>query len=87
MLRADVREAVKENRFAIYSVQNIDQMMELLTGRKAGIKDKMNRYPEDTINYLVQKRIEKLNSLRKTFAADNKGSAQHKFSRNNERKN
>ncbi len=85
MLRADVREAVKQNKFAIYSVQNIDQVMELLTGKKAGVKDKKNHYPKDTINYLVQKRIDKLNKLRKTFAADNK-TPEHDFSRKNELK-
>ena len=85
MLRADVREAVKENKFAIYSVQTIDQMMELLTDKKAGVKDKNNHYPKGTVNYLVQKRIDKLNKLRKTFAADNKVS-RHDFSRKNELK-
>ena len=85
MLRADVREAVKQNKFAIYSVQTIDQMMELLTGKKAGVRDKKNHYPKDTINYLVQKRIDKLNKLRKTFAADNK-TPEHNFSRKNELK-
>ncbi len=83
MLRADVREAVKENKFAIYSVQTIDQMMELLTDRKAGVKDKNNHYPQGTVNYLVQKRIDKLNKLRKTFAADNKV-PEHDFTRKNE---
>ena len=85
MLRADVREAVKQNRFAIYSVQTIDQMMELLTDRKAGVKDINNHYPHGTVNYLVQKRIEKLNKLRKTFAADN-NKPEHDFSRKNELK-
>ena len=85
MLRADVREAVKENRFAIYSVQTIDQMMELLTDRKAGVKDKNNHYPQRTINYLVQKRIDELNKLRKFFAADNKV-PEHNFTRKNELK-
>ncbi len=85
MLRADVREAVKQNRFAIYSVQNIDQMMELLTDRQAGVKDENNHYPQGSVNYLVQQRIDKLNKLRKKFAADNKVPG-HNFSRKNERK-
>jgi lon-related putative ATP-dependent protease len=85
MLREDVREAVKQNRFAIYSVQNIDQMMALLTGKPAGIKDKSSNYPEGTINYLVQKRIEKLNKLRKSYAAEHKV-REHDFTRKNEPK-
>ena len=85
MLRADVRQAVEKNRFAIYSVQTIDQMMELLTGKEAGVKDKNNRYPQGTVNYLVQKRIDKLNKLHKSFAAENKV-PEHNFSRKNELK-
>jgi lon-related putative ATP-dependent protease len=85
MLREDVREAVKQNRFAIYSVQSIDQVMELLTGKQAGIKDKSNNYPEGSINFLVQKRIEKLNKLRKSFAAEHK-TREHDFTRKNEPK-
>ncbi len=83
MLHADVREAVEQDKFAIYSVQTIDQMMELLTGKEAGVKDKNNHYPQGSINYLVQKRIDQLNKLRKTYADDNK-IQKRDFSRKNE---
>lgn len=85
MLREDVREAVKQNKFAIYSVQSIDQMIELLTGKSAGVKDKSGQYPTGTVNYLVQKRIDKLNKLRKTFSEEKKAQG-HDFSRKNEQK-
>jgi len=85
MLRADVREAVKEGEFTIYSVQTIDQLMELLTGREAGDIDDTGHYPEGSINYRVQKRIDKLNKLRKTFADENR-KEKRVFSRKNERK-
>ena len=85
MLRVDVREAVADNRFAIYSVQTIDQMMQLLTGRDAGVKDAAGHYPEGSINDLVYKRIGQLNKLRKHFADENK-TEKRDFSRKNERK-
>ena len=85
MLRVDVREAVADNRFAIYSVQTIDQMMQLLTGRDAGVKDAAGHYPEGSINYLVHKRIGELNKLRKRFADEHK-TEKRDFSRKNERK-
>ena len=85
MLRADVREAVADNKFAIYSVQTIDQMMQLLTGRDAGAKDAAGHYPEGSINDLVYKRIGQLNKLRKHFADENK-TEKRDFSRKNERK-
>jgi lon-related putative ATP-dependent protease len=85
MLRADVREAVADNKFAIYSVQTIDQMMQLLTGRDAGVKDAAGHYPEGSINYLVHKRIGQLNKLRKRFDDEHK-TEKRDFSRKNERK-
>lgn len=85
MLREDVREAVKQNRFAIYSVKMIDEMMQLLTGKEAGVKDKKGQYPKNTINYLVQKRVDQLNQLRKTFS-DSNIESKRDFSRKNERK-
>lgn len=72
MLRADVRVAVEKNKFSIYSVRTIDQVMRLLTGKDAGDKDRKGHYPQDTINYLVQKRIDQLNRLRRVFAEDSK---------------
>lgn len=83
MLNADVREAVEQDVFAVYSVQTIDQLMELLTGKEAGVKDKNNHYPAGTINHMVQKRIDQLNTLRKSFADDNKVKKRD-FSRKNE---
>ena len=83
MLHADVREAVEQGKFAVYAVQTIDQMIELLTGKEAGVKDKNNHYPKDTINYMVQKRVDQLNTLRKSFADENTVKKRD-FSRKNE---
>jgi lon-related putative ATP-dependent protease len=85
MLRADVRAAVENNKFSIYSVNTIDQMMTLLTGKEAGDKDEDGHYPQGTINYLIQKRIDQLNRLRRKFAEDGKVKKPD-FSRKNERK-
>ena len=85
MLRADVREAIEEDKFAVYSVNTIDQMMELLTGKESGVEDACGHYPEGSINYLVQKMIDQLNKLRKTFSDDNR-KEKRDFSRKNERK-
>ena len=82
MLREDVRAAVEANRFAIYSVRTIDQMMELLTDEVAGVKDKDNHYPQATINYRVQKRIDQLNKLRRSF--DDGDVKKYSFARKNE---
>ena len=56
MLKEDIIEAVKEGKFHIYSVKNVDEAMEILTDKKAGEK-RDGKYEEDTINALVDERI------------------------------
>ncbi len=63
MLREDVVESVKEGKFHIYPVENIDQGIEVLTGVPAGEPDEEGVYPEGTINYLVQKQLDDMADL------------------------
>jgi lon-related putative ATP-dependent protease len=63
MLREDVVEAVKDGKFHIYSVSTIDQGIEVLTGVPAGDSDKNGDYPEGTINYLAQKKLDEMAKL------------------------
>ena len=58
MLRDDVIEAVREDRFHIYRVSTIEEGIELLTGVPAGESDEEGNYPEDTIYALVQSRLD-----------------------------
>jgi lon-related putative ATP-dependent protease len=57
MLKAEVVAAVKDGKFHIYAIENMDEGMEILTGMKAGKKDKKGNYPKDTLNYLVRERL------------------------------
>ena len=57
MLRAEVVEAVRDGKFHIYPVETIDQGIELLTGIPAGERDSAGRYPEGTINRMVEARL------------------------------
>ncbi|MFA6637216.1 MAG: ATP-binding protein [Candidatus Omnitrophota bacterium] len=57
MLSDEVIEAVEKKKFHIWSVKTIDEGVEILTGKKAGKKDKKGRYPRGTINYLVDKKL------------------------------
>jgi hypothetical protein len=45
----------------------------LLTGLQAGEMDAEGNYPEDSLNGIVQKRLDELNILRQEFAAKTKG--------------
>ncbi|UCG75043.1 MAG: ATP-dependent protease, partial [Gemmatimonadota bacterium] len=73
MVREDVREAVAGNEFHIYPVETVDQGMEILTGRAMGERDEEGAYPEDTINFLVERRLIELAEKRKEYGAPMEG--------------
>ena len=60
MLREDVVEAIKQERFHIYAVKTVDQGAEILTGQPAGVRDADGCYPPGTVNYLVDRRLQEL---------------------------
>jgi lon-related putative ATP-dependent protease len=57
MLSREVIEAVKQNRFHIYAVQDIDQGLEILSGEKAGKAKTDGTYPPDSIHGKVMDRL------------------------------
>jgi lon-related putative ATP-dependent protease len=59
MLDDEVVEAVKEGSFHIYAIKDVEEGIELLTDIPAGRRNEEGEYPEDTIFYKVQKRLEK----------------------------
>jgi lon-related putative ATP-dependent protease len=63
MLREDVVEAVKEGKFHIYPIKKIDEGIEVLTGIPAGEPDGEGNYPEGTINYMAQKKLDEMAEL------------------------
>ncbi|MGA2152003.1 MAG: ATP-binding protein [Geobacteraceae bacterium] len=69
MLKEEVVEAVRAARFHIWSVATIDQGIEILTGVPAGERGADGSYPEGTINFLVDKRLEEFGESMKKFSA------------------
>jgi len=57
MLRHEVVEAVRAGKFHIYPVKTIDEGIEILTGVKAGKRQKNGMFEPGTINDLVDKRL------------------------------
>lgn len=57
MLKNEVIDAVRENKFFIYPIRRVDEGLELLTGMTVGEPAADGTYPEGTINYLVVKRL------------------------------
>ncbi|HOS69117.1 MAG TPA: ATP-binding protein [Bacillota bacterium] len=67
MLKDEVIEAVREGKFHIYPVKTIDEGIEILTGTASGTRDESGNYPENTVFYLVQKKIEKFARIAEEF--------------------
>lgn len=72
MLRSDVVNAVTEEKFNVYAVETVDQVMELLTGITAGIVDENGKFPDDSINGMVQNQLIEMNLKRQQFAKEMK---------------
>ena len=72
MLRKEIIAAIEQGKFRIFAVKGIDEGLEILTGVKAGEKDKTGTYPEGTINYLVNKKLVELAENWKKFRTPEK---------------
>jgi lon-related putative ATP-dependent protease len=62
MLKQEVVDAVKEGTFSIYSIDRVEEGLELLTGMPAGEMKEDGTYPEGSVNYLVAKRFEEISA-------------------------
>jgi predicted ATP-dependent protease len=69
MLRRDVVEAVAQGRFHIYSVKSIDEGIEILTGVEAGEAGEGGAFEEGTVNFLVDKEMQRLAASWKSFGS------------------
>jgi predicted ATP-dependent protease len=67
VLRQDVIDAVEKGQFAVYAVQHIDEGIELLTGRPAGQRNAEGVFPADSVNGLVEARLESFAERRREF--------------------
>jgi len=70
MLKDEVVAAVKDGRFHIYAVEGIDQGLELLTGIPAGEVQNDGSFPEGTINYLADQRLQDLADTWREYLAN-----------------
>jgi len=67
MLKDEVLEAIKKKKFHVWSVATIDEGIELLTGTKAGSKRKDGTFDPESINNLVQRRLNEMADKVKEF--------------------
>ncbi|BCB96978.1 ATP-dependent protease [Dissulfurispira thermophila] len=84
MLRQEVVDAVKDNKFFIYPIEKMEEGLEILTGMSAGVQREDGTYPEGTINYLVMKRLEEISeALEKKKEKEEEKAAEKKEGDNN----
>jgi len=70
MLKKEIAQAVKDGKFRIYMVANVDEAIAVLTGMQAGERSAGGSFPAGTFNFLVDR---KLKEMAKKQKAEEKG--------------
>ena len=67
MLKEEIVDAVKSGKFHIYTVNSIDEGVEILTGIKAGMKLPDGSYEDDSVYSRVDKRLQEMAEILKQY--------------------
>jgi lon-related putative ATP-dependent protease len=78
MLKNEVVDAVREGKFHIYPVKTVDQGIEILTGIKAGERKEDGKFPEGSVNHLVDKQLKEYAENLKSFGATEEAKKEEK---------
>jgi lon-related putative ATP-dependent protease len=65
MLKKEVVDAVKEGKFSIYPIAQVDEGIEILMEMPAGQLGADGKYPEGTLNFRVMKRLAEISEAMK----------------------
>ena len=68
MLREDVVAAVRAGLFHVYPISTVDEAITLLTGVPAGERDARGRFPRNTVNYRVERRLQEFAQKREQMS-------------------
>ncbi len=58
MLKEEVVEAAKQKKFFIYPIDTVEEAIHILTDMPAGMRNKQGKFPLNTVNHLVEVRLE-----------------------------
>ena len=72
-LQPKLVEAVAAGSFRVYAVETLDEALEVLTGRSAGVRDARGVHPEGSFNHEVDRRLEELARVVQTYSAPRTG--------------
>jgi predicted ATP-dependent protease len=84
MLREDVVEAIRDGKFSIYSVESVDEGIEVLTGVPAGKRLEGGKFEGSSINDRAQKRLEQLARVMREFGKEKEKERKPRARKNNE---
>ena len=91
MLRNDVIQAVRQNKFHVWGIQTIDEGIPLLTNLQAGWRQTDGSYPDGTLNQLVSARLadftKSLQAVMKNAAKTTEGETKEGEAKNTETNN
>jgi lon-related putative ATP-dependent protease len=83
MLKKEVVDAVTSGKFGLYSIDNVEDGIEILTGLKPGKVKKDGTYPKGTFNFLVAERLKELSSALKAEKEPGNNNKTEKKNNNN----
>ncbi|WP_448376466.1 Lon protease family protein [Fervidobacterium sp.] len=63
VLNDEITEAIKNGLFHIWTVDEVDEAIELMTDKRAGIMNKNYEYPRGTVNYYVVQALKNSHDL------------------------
>lgn len=67
MLRDEVVEAVRQGTFHVWTVSNVDQGIEILTGIPAGERQGDGSWPDGTVNFRIDRRLQEMAEAARQF--------------------
>ena len=57
MLKDEILEASRNNRFKVYAIEHIEEGTSLLLGLKAGVRGVHGAFPKSSLNYLIETKL------------------------------
>ncbi|MEW6424670.1 MAG: AAA family ATPase [Bacillota bacterium] len=83
MLKHEIIKAVQEGKFHIYAVRTVEEGISILTGVPAGERGADGKYPENTVFYLVDKKLREYAEGLAGFGGKEKGGQEQQPAQNN----
>jgi lon-related putative ATP-dependent protease len=88
MLKDEVVEAVKKNKFHIWAIDTIEDGLKILTGRKVGRRNKNGKFPKNTIYHDVEETLREFSRRNDEYRKSiDKKKAAKKAKENNNKEN